>query len=126
MKKINATINSVQVILYVPEDLHEYREGARLIDGGLEYNTGMLFNFSSKQQILMENSNVPDDLRILYFNDFSKYGIVLETQDMDKNTYGPYTSSGLYSICLELKKNFCEAHGVTVGSFLILEETLHG
>ena len=124
MKKITGSINSILLTVYVPETLGEFKEGARLLSNGLDREEGILFNFGKKQSIQMENGGVDIDLRVLYFNKFSKCGIVQEAQTMKANTYGPYQSTGVYSQCLELSEEFCEKFNIKEGAVLILHKVL--
>jgi len=123
MKKIKGSINSISLTIYATKTLTEFKEGARLFTAGLEEGSGILFDFGQTQVISMENSGVQEDLCVLYFHKFSKYGIVQEVQVMKADTYGPYNSQGFYNECLELKKSFCDMNNVVVGSILLLNDS---
>jgi len=122
MRQVTGSINTIPVTIQVLETLVEFREGARIFE--IKHNNGLLFNFGKPQVLLMENSNVPYDLKVLYFHKFSKYGIVDRVETMKANTYGPYSSIYFYDVCLELSDDFCAKNKIGVGSILTLNDSL--
>lgn len=124
MKTVPASINTIPLTLHIPQTLHEFREGARLLNSNLEFSEGLLFNFGKSQVLIMENSGVQCDINVLYFHKFTKYGIVEEIKTLTAQDSSPISSNSFYSICVELRKDFCELNNITIGSLLILKESI--
>ena len=124
MKRVKASLNGLDIILHVPETLHEFKEGARASAGHLLENEGYLFNFGKAMQIQMENSGVFHELALLYMYPFTKYGIVEEIETMKKDSADIISSYGFYQIALELRQDFVEKHSIQKGAILVLKEDL--
>lgn len=124
MRIINGFLDGMPVSVNVTETLEEYREGARLLNRALNNSEGILFNFRNSNKIVMENSGVEEDLSILYFHKFTKYGIVQDVKELKANCADPITSNGSYELALEMKKSFCKSNNIKKGSILILKEEI--
>jgi len=118
MKRIKGSIDSIPVVIDLPQTLLEFKEGARLFQGKLDYNQGLLFNFRSPQYLVTENSGVEHDLTLLYFNALGKQSVVTEMSTMALNSNKTTSSKGCYSYLLELRSDFCKAYHIRVGSIL--------
>jgi uncharacterized membrane protein (UPF0127 family) len=121
MKKVSGMLDGVLIELEVAQTLNQYKEGVRLSGGTLHFNAGMLFDFGAPMQILLENSGVDQDLQVLYFSKFKKYGVVEETSTLKAQDPKAVASKGFYPIAIELRKDFCEQHRIGKGSTLILK-----
>lgn len=124
MKQTQALVNGVSVTINIPETFLEYREGARL-KNSLELDEGYLFNFRKNDYIILENSGVNYDLRVFYFDKFKKFGTSLESKVLIKNDSSPISSSYVYPIALELRKDFCDLNNLNESIILSLKDDLN-
>jgi len=125
MKKITALVDSMPIILNIPETLSEFREGARLSELGLQPNEGYLFQFGKFERLSFENSNVREDLSLLFFHDFVGTAAVIEEVKQLKSLSAEIvTSDGMYGAAVELPLDFCQANRIGKGSILTLQEDL--
>lgn len=118
MKIQTATINGALVVLNIPETAFEFREGARLCANSLGHNEGFYFDFRSRQTLFFENSSVPYDLHLLFFDKFDTYGVVLEAKLLKANSSTIVRSTEKYTVAVELRRDFCEENKIYIGSLL--------
>lgn len=121
MKKVNGILEGVTLEIIVPQTLNEFKEGARLLGGTLQYNQALLFDFKSPMQIVLENSGVEHDLQVLYFPRFSKCGIAEESKILKAFDVSHVNSTGFYPIALELRQDFCKTNNIGKGSTLFIK-----
>lgn len=124
MRKISGLLDGVPVSLHLAKSRQEYRDGVRTLGGKLTESEGILFDFGAPMQILLENSGVSQDLCVLYFSKFRKYGIVEEVKTLNAFDSNATSSVGFYQIAIELPDSFCRNHQIRKGSTLILKEDL--
>lgn len=124
MKRVEAIIDGIPIYLNVPETNEEFKEGARASNGVLSDNEGYLFDFRSPMPIVMENSGVSHDLTLLYLFSLDKYGAVAEVSQMKEQASTPVASVGVYRVCIELRKDFCDRNRIGVNSIVSLKKSL--
>ena len=121
MKKVDATINGIHIIVNIPETLHEFKEGARLSEGTLLDNEGYYFQFGKRERLRFENSGVQQDLKVLFLSDpIGNSSVVQEDKYMHRMSGTHVVSDYVYENALELRADFCQVNDIGKGAILQL------
>lgn len=123
MRTLSGKLDSIPVLIYVPETLNEFHSGVRSF-GSLQENAIMLFNFGYSTNLMFENSNVSQDLALLFFFKFTNSGIVQEIKYLHANSDLEVSSNNAWPVAAEVPMEFCRQYNINVGSTLTLDHPL--
>jgi uncharacterized membrane protein (UPF0127 family) len=124
VKSITAIVDGVLVTLNKPETSAEFKEGARL-SASLDPNEGYLFDFGGpSRSLVFENSGVPYDLTILFFEHvINASAVVSEVRHLVADSSVPVSSSYVHTKAIELRTDFCQAHKIGSGSIITFSDS---